>query len=453
MGSRWVRANLDLPRGREGFTAPRAADRVLRSPAAESLPNARRVANLRCGRARRRQRRACARRCARARGRGVLVARGRAARVPRRQQPPHAQPALHAHGADGGADRRLYGRRVLADLRGHGRADRREAGAPGRPRHRRRACWMRRYGVRFSRRSGARCSSVAPTRFLGGGKALMNSYYAAAERRGVEVTLRQPTSSASISPTAGSRRRRCAAAAGERRIAREGVVVAAGGFESNLEWLREAWGEAADNFIIRGTPYNTGTVLEADARRGRAAGRRSGAVPRGRDRRARAEVRRRHRHAARLACRLGIVVNRHGERFYDEGEDFWPKRYAIWGRLVAQQPDQIAYSIVDAKAMGRFMPSVFPPIAAQLDPRAGAPARARPADALEATVVAFNHAVRPGDVRSRPCSTTAGRRASCRTRRTGRSALDTPPFWRIRCGPASRSPISAWRSTSARASS
>ena len=23
------------------------------------------------------------------------------------------------------------------------------------------------------------------------------------------------------------------------------------------------------------------------------------------------------------------------ERFYDEGEDFWPKRYAIWGRLVA----------------------------------------------------------------------------------------------------------------------
>ncbi len=35
---------------------------------------------------------------------------------------------------------------------------------------------------------------------------------------------------------------------------------------------------------------------------------------------------------------LGIVVNRDAERFYDEGEDFWPKRYAIWGRLVAQQP-------------------------------------------------------------------------------------------------------------------
>ena len=36
---------------------------------------------------------------------------------------------------------------------------------------------------------------------------------------------------------------------------------------------------------------------------------------------------------------LGIMVNRDGERFYDEGEDFWPKRYAIWGRLIAAQPD------------------------------------------------------------------------------------------------------------------
>ena len=57
---------------------------------------------------------------------------------------------------------------------------------------------------------------------------------------------------------------------------------------------------------------------------------------------------------------LGVVVNRDAERFYDEGEDFWPKRYAIWGRLVAQQPGQIAYSIIDAKAVGRFMPPVFP---------------------------------------------------------------------------------------------
>ena len=82
-------------------------------------------------------------------------------------------------------------------------------------------------------------------------------------------------------------------------------------------------------------------------------------------------------------------------RFYDEGEDFWPKRYAIWGRLVAQQPDQIAFAIIDSKSIDLFMPSVFPPIEAdtvrdlatklELDP-----------SALEAVVTGFNKSVRPG---------------------------------------------------------
>ena len=67
----------------------------------------------------------------------------------------------------------------------------------------------------------------------------------------------------------------------------------------------------------------------------------------------------------RIDCvSLGVVVNREAERFYDEGEDFWPKRYAIWGRLVAQQPGQIAWSVIDAKAIGRFMPPVFPGVRA-----------------------------------------------------------------------------------------
>ncbi len=92
---------------------------------------------------------------------------------------------------------------------------------------------------------------------------------------------------------------------------------------------------------------------------------------------------------------LGIVVNKHAKRFYDEGEDFWPKRYAIWGRLVAQQPDQVGHVIIDAKAIGKFMPTVFPAtkansvrelaVALKLDP-----------DALEDTVVRFNRATRPG---------------------------------------------------------
>jgi tricarballylate dehydrogenase len=64
----------------------------------------------------------------------------------------------------------------------------------------------------------------------------------------------------------------------------------------------------------------------------------------------------------RLDCvPFSIVVNKHGDRFYDEGEDVWPKRYAIWGRLVAAQPEQVAYSIIDSKSINNFMPSVYPP--------------------------------------------------------------------------------------------
>ena len=55
-----------------------------------------------------------------------------------------------------------------------------------------------------------------------------------------------------------------------------------------------------------------------------------------------------------------MVVNREAKRFFTtRARDFWPKRYAIGGRLVAQQPGQTAYSIIDAKAIGRFMPPVF----------------------------------------------------------------------------------------------
>ena len=92
---------------------------------------------------------------------------------------------------------------------------------------------------------------------------------------------------------------------------------------------------------------------------------------------------------------FGIVVNRDAERFYDEGEEFWPKRYAIWGRLVAQQPDQIGYAIVDRQSIEAFMPSIFPPFEA---PTIGELAVKLGLDpmALQRTIDRFNAAVRPG---------------------------------------------------------
>jgi tricarballylate dehydrogenase len=39
------------------------------------------------------------------------------------------------------------------------------------------------------------------------------------------------------------------------------VVLAAGGYQGNLQWLKGSWGPPAENFIIRGTPHGKGRVL------------------------------------------------------------------------------------------------------------------------------------------------------------------------------------------------
>jgi tricarballylate dehydrogenase len=138
------------------------------------------------------------------------------------------------------------------------------------------------------------------------------------------------------------------------------VVVAAGGYEANIEWLKRHWGDAADNFIIRGTPYNDGTLLAALMKHGA----KSIGDPKGFH--AIAVDARAPKFDGGIVTRLdvvpfGIVVNRDARRFYDEGEEIWPKRYAIWGTLIAGQPGQIAYGIVDAKAIDRFLPPMFKP--------------------------------------------------------------------------------------------
>ena len=255
--------------------------------------------------------------------------------------------------------------------------------------------WMRRNGVHFQPSlSGTLQLSRTNAFFLGGGKALLNAYYRSAERLGVQIRYQAPVDRLEL----GDGRFK-AACIGDERIAARACVVASGGFESNREWMREAWGQVngewvADNFLIRGTRFNRGVLLKflldagADAI-GDPTQSHSVAID------ARARL-----YDGGICTRvdsvsLGIVVNQHAQRFYDEGEDFWPKRYAIWGRLITYQPGQIAYSVIDAKAIGRFMPPVFPPLKAQSLPEL---ARQLGLDesALVRTVDAFNAACRGG---------------------------------------------------------
>jgi tricarballylate dehydrogenase len=99
--------------------------------------------------------------------------------------------------------------------------------------------WMRRHGVRFQPPlSGALHVARTNAFFMGGGKALVNAYYRAAERLGVKVRYNKPVAEIELD---GDNFVAAVAEDGE-RITAKACVLAAGGFESNREWLREAWG-------------------------------------------------------------------------------------------------------------------------------------------------------------------------------------------------------------------
>lgn len=289
--------------------------------------------------------------------------------------------------------------------------------------------WMHRHGVRFQPPlSGALHVARTNAFFMGGGKALVNAYYRSAENLGVSIRYDSPVASLELSDG------RFVAAITEsgERIPAKSCVLGCGGFESNLEWQREAWGQnergewTAENFLIRGTRFNQGVLLKfmidagadtigdptqahcvaIDAR----APLYDGGI------------------CTRIDCvSLGVVVNREAQRFYDEGEDFWPKRYAIWGRLVAQQPGQTAWSIIDQKAIGRFMPPVFDGTKADTLQDLAVKIGVDPA-AFTATLSAYNEACRPGTFDHTALD-------DCRTEGLAPAkthwarAIDTPPFY------------------------
>ncbi|CTQ62753.1 FAD-dependent tricarballylate dehydrogenase TcuA [Roseibium album] len=250
--------------------------------------------------------------------------------------------------------------------------------------------WMEAHGVRFQPSlSGTLSLARTNAFFMGGGKSLVNAYYRTAGKLGVDVLYEANVTHLQLE---GDRISRVdyTHEGQHRSFAPRAVIVASGGFQANTDWLTRAWGPPAQNFLIRGTPYNRGVVLadlldqgvrsvgdptqcHAVAIDGRAPKFDGGIV-------------------TRLDCvPFSIVVNKNAERFHDEGEDVWPKRYAIWGRLIANQLDQIGYVVIDAKSLDLFMPSVFPPVKAdtleELADKMGLP----PEKLLE-TVTAFNAA-------------------------------------------------------------
>jgi len=286
--------------------------------------------------------------------------------------------------------------------------------------------WMEAQGVHFQKPLSGTLGLGRTNAFvLGGGKAMMNAYFARAEELGVTVVYDAEVTRLMLDGT-HVKGASVLHDGKEQEISARAVVVASGGFEANIDWLKEGWGEAAENFLVRGTPFNKGkllrVLLDAGARPVSEADQCHAVPIDARSPRFDGGI------ATRVDCVIySIVVNRDAVRFYDEGEDIWPKRYAIWGRLVGQQPDQIAYAIIDSKSQGLFMPTIFPPEQADtieelarklgLDPKT-----------FKETVSDYNKAVRPGEfdpTQPDGCRT----RGATPEKTNWARKLDTPPFF------------------------
>ena len=291
--------------------------------------------------------------------------------------------------------------------------------------------WMSEHGARWQPALRGTLGLARTNRFfLGGGKALVNSYYRTAQRSGVTVKYEAsveglewdgPTCTAVLVDTPD----------GTRRVTAKAVVAASGGFEANIDWLSRYWGDAARNYHIRGPRYNDGTVLDLLLR--------GGAERAGEERgfHAVAVDARSPKFDGGIATRLdsipfGIVVNADGRRFYDEGEDIWPKRYAIWGGNIARQPGQIAYALWGARVHGQFLPPMYGAYRADtladlccqlgLDP-----------GHVTATVDAFNTGVDKGPGGMFSMADKDGRRTEGidPPKSNWAQRLDTPPFYGV----------------------
>ena len=286
--------------------------------------------------------------------------------------------------------------------------------------------WMEDHGVTFQKAlSGTLSLSHSNAFFMGGGKALVNAFYDTAERLGVGTCY--DTEAIDLDFTDNKFTSATVLVNGEKKkIKAKAIVVAAGGFQADLDWLKEYWGPPADNFIVRGTPYAKGKLLKvmlnagvqpvSDPTQGHcvAIDARSPKYDGG--------------IVTRLDCvAFSIVVNKDCQRFYDEGEDFWPKRYAIWGRLVAKQPDQIGYSVIDSKSIDLFMPSVFPPVTGNTIEELAENLEIDPA-ALRKTVDEYNAAVKSGEFDTTVLDGCATEGLSPNKTNWART-IDKPPFY------------------------
>jgi tricarballylate dehydrogenase len=184
-----------------------------------------------------------------------------------------------------------------------------------------------------------------------GGQGLMAEHRRAAERLGVAVRH-----SAAVDELVVEGGRvvgvRGTTSDGRAEWRAESTVLAAGGFEADPARRRDHLGRGWEHARVRGTPHDTGEVLAAALGIGAAKGGDWGSAhsvqwdawhPHNEGNRQLTN------RLTRQSYPLGIIVNRDGRRFVDEGADFRNYTYARYGRVILEQPGSIAFQLFDGR--------------------------------------------------------------------------------------------------------
>jgi tricarballylate dehydrogenase len=232
--------------------------------------------------------------------------------------------------------------------------------------------WMKKNGVRFVPSFGRQSFRVEGRNIFwggltvetaGGGVGLVDSLFRRAEALGVEIRY-----DSKVTALDGDHRAVSGVYVGEERIPADAVILAAGGFHASTEWRTRYLGPGWDLAKVRGSRFNTGNVIAAALAIGaRSKGNWSGChsvfFDAGADDFGDIAVLNQQKNY----FTLGIVVNRRGERFIDEGADFRNYTYSRMGAEVLRQPAATAWQIFDGKALPMLPDEYRTPRAARFE--------------------------------------------------------------------------------------
>jgi len=139
--------------------------------------------------------------------------------------------------------------------------------------------------------------------------------------------------------------------AGFLQIDAKNVILSCGGFQANPEMRRRYLGENWDLVKLRGTRYDTGDGLRMAFDIGAQAAGHWGGCHASVVSEDSPMIEAATAGSERYSYQYGIMVNRDGERFVDEGEDFLAYTYAKFGKEILKQPGSVAFQIYDAKTI------------------------------------------------------------------------------------------------------